>query len=366
MTEPAAGVSAQGWQATNADATWAIVGAGASTGVGRSYASAMVAVRAGMGCCKRDPIFVDAAFDPVTTARAGYLANELPRDQRMSALLESALSEALQPLAHADNPSVRMWLSVSTRGPGSDSLKASLTQCVHGVLNKRQRLLDLEIDESGHASGARGLAGFGAPAGAADFLILAGVDSYLSGARIRALEGRHQLRTKDQPFGLVPGEAAGALVLASARAVERHRLSTLGYVLSAAYALEPHPAATGAVCLGEGLSAACALATDELFGAGRQVDAMFCDLNGDMDRVDELGFMLGRLAPRFANPAQHTAPANCWGDVGAASTTLLLQLALATPVPDGVESALSLVWTNSGHEPMRGAVMLEVRREDEP
>ena len=36
--------------------------------------------------------------------------------------------------------------------------------------------------------------------------------------------------------------------------------------------------------------------------------------------------MLARLAERFRNPADFVAPADCWGDVGAATVPLLIAL----------------------------------------
>lgn len=60
---------------------------------------------------------------------------------------------------------------------------------------------------------------------------------------------------------------------------------------------------------------------------GAKIDATLCDQNGEAYRADEFGFMLARTSEGFVNPADFEAPADCWGDVGAASGPLFVVLA---------------------------------------
>jgi 3-oxoacyl-[acyl-carrier-protein] synthase-1 len=50
-------------------------------------------------------------------------------------------------------------------------------------------------------------------------------------------------------------------------------------------------------------------------------------MNGEPYRADEFGFATVRAGGLFRDPAAFTAPADCWGDVGAASGPLFLSLA---------------------------------------
>jgi 3-oxoacyl-[acyl-carrier-protein] synthase-1 len=78
------------------------------------------------------------------------------------------------------------------------------------------------------------------------------------------------------------------------------------------------------VCTGEGLIA--------LFRALAGVppvikaDHLYCDMNGEPYRADEFGFAIIRAGGLFRDPSAFTAPADCWGDVGAASGPLFLVL----------------------------------------
>ena len=50
-------------------------------------------------------------------------------------------------------------------------------------------------------------------------------------------------------------------------------------------------------------------------------------MNGEPYRADEFGFATVRAGGLFRDPSAFTAPADCWGDVGAASGPLFLVLA---------------------------------------
>ena len=60
-----------------------------------------------------------------------------------------------------------------------------------------------------------------------------------------------------------------------------------------------------------------------------KADHMYCDMNGEPYRADEFGFATIRAGGLFRDPSAFTAPADCWGDVGAASGPLFLILAEA-------------------------------------
>ena len=49
-------------------------------------------------------------------------------------------------------------------------------------------------------------------------------------------------------------------------------------------------------------------------------------MNGEPYRADEFGFATIRAGGLFRDPSAFTAPADCWGDVGAASGPLFLVL----------------------------------------
>ena len=60
---------------------------------------------------------------------------------------------------------------------------------------------------------------------------------------------------------------------------------------------------------------------------GIKADHLYCDMNGEPYRADEFGFATIRAGALFRDPSAFTAPADCWGDVGAASGPMFLVLA---------------------------------------
>ena len=70
-------------------------------------------------------------------------------------------------------------------------------------------------------------------------------------------------------------------------------------------------------------------------------------MNGEAYRADEFGFMLARTSERFVDSSDFTAPADSWGDVGAASGPLFVLLAAAAAMKGYARGPLTLLWTSS-------------------
>src|SRR4029077_19746565 len=81
---------------------------------------------------------------------------------------------------------------------------------------------------------------------------------------------------------------------------------------------------TGTVCLGDGLTALFRALAGE--PPTVKADHLYCDMNGEPYRADEFGFAIIRAGGLFRDSSAFTAPADCWGDVGAASGPLFLVL----------------------------------------
>jgi 3-oxoacyl-[acyl-carrier-protein] synthase-1 len=184
--------------------------------------------------------------------------------------------------------------------------------------------------------------------GTAEFALAGGADSYLEPETLEWLESNDQVHSAgraNNAWGFVPGEAAGFVLLASADAAARYRLSAALEVLTAATAKESKLIKTDAVCTGEGLTA--------LFRALAGVppvvraDHLYCDMNGEPYRADEFGFATTRAGRLFRDSSAFTAPADCWGDVGAASGPLFLVLADAATRKGYAPGAVLAAFTSS-------------------
>ena len=193
------------------------------------------------------------------------------------------------------------------------------------------RTAQATVMEAGHAAGAMAVhaAWQAIRTGAAEFALAGGADSYTEPETLEWLEANDQVHSagfQNNGYGFVPGEAAAFIMLGSASAAERCGLDPGLELVAAQTARETNLIKTDTVCTGEGLTALFRSLAAAL-QRSIKVDHLYCDLNGEPYRADEFGFAIVRAGSLFKDPSAFTAPADCWGDVGAASGPLYLVLA---------------------------------------
>jgi 3-oxoacyl-[acyl-carrier-protein] synthase-1 len=182
--------------------------------------------------------------------------------------------------------------------------------------------------------------------GEADFCLIGGVDSYLEPETLEWLDEGEQLHSTANTWGFIPGEAAGFCLLASQRAAERYQLKALAWVRAVATAMEPNLIKTDTVCTGQGLSVAFKEVLNTL-PASERVNQTICDMNGERYRADEFAFTIARTSERFVDATDFTSPADCWGDVGAASGPLFINLVSAAALKGYAKGSFTMLWTSS-------------------
>ena len=128
---------------------------------------------------------------------------------------------------------------------------------------------------------------------------------------------------------------------------------------SAATAIEPHPLRSTEPCLGEGLTAAFSAVIGNLQLPHEIITATYCDLNGERYRNEEFVYAMFRTQAGFVDANDYISPADCWGDVGAASGPLFAVLAIAARLRGYAKGAYPLLWagSDSGY---RSAVALAI------
>ncbi|HEY1399196.1 beta-ketoacyl synthase N-terminal-like domain-containing protein, partial [Roseateles sp.] len=233
--------------------------------------------------------------------------------------------------------------------PGGADGEAGAIEAVRKLCRDRlgARLGPFQLFASGHAGGFEALdqARVWLRAGQVDAVVVAGVDSYLAPETLEWLEAEEQLHGAgplNNAWGFIPGEAAGALLVAPAAA------SSGGWadVLAVGLGRESKLNKSGEVCIGEGLTQALRRALDEVPGEG-VIDNVVCDMNGEAYRADEYGFCGLRVRDRLRDPTDFLAPADCWGDVGAAGLPLHLLLAASAGRKGHAKGPLTLLWGSS-------------------
>jgi 3-oxoacyl-[acyl-carrier-protein] synthase-1 len=189
--------------------------------------------------------------------------------------------------------------------------------------------------------------------------VAGGVDGYLEADTLDALEADRRLTREGVRGGFTPGEAAGAVVLASDAALQRAAAAPLAQVAGVATRIEQRSASDDAGLLGEALTEAVDAVCADL--AGALVDAVYCDINGERWRAEEWGFASLRLGRLFRDASRYVSASGEWGDVGAATGALGCVLAVEAMRRGYARGPRALLW-GASWSGLRGALLLTPAR----
>lgn len=344
-----------------------LVSAGASTAVGRDAWSSAAAVRAAVSGFQHHPFMIDSAGKPMCMATAPWLEVGLPILERIELLLWPAIDQCLAGWTGAQaTPPARLALALALPEP-RPGLPPDLSTQLERAARERFRgvFSAIAVFARGHAAGALAVdaAWRKLSHAALDACVVAGVDSYIDADTLEWIEHcdqYHGAGQQNNAWGYIPGEAAGALLLVRQGMAEQIGFPGLAQVLSVGHAVEGKRIKTETVCIGEGLSEAFRGALASM-PAGQRVTDIYCDMNGEPYRADEYGFTCLRSKEWLESSSDFVSPADCWGDVGAASVPLHCMLALAAGAKGYSNGSHALAWASSeGGD--RGAVLLATRK----
>jgi 3-oxoacyl-[acyl-carrier-protein] synthase-1 len=197
--------------------------------------------------------------------------------------------------------------------------------------------------------------------GKAELVLAGGVDSYLNAETLNWLDEGEQLHSEGNIYGFCPGEAAGFVLMATPQTARRLGLPGLIGIVATASAIEANLLKTTDICIGEGLGQAFEVVAQAL-GQGHAATRVICDMNGERYRANEYGMAALRVPRLFHNAAAFDTPADCWGDVGAASGPLHMCLAIEAEARGYATGPLTLVWGSSESGQRSAALLAQVRR----
>ena len=194
--------------------------------------------------------------------------------------------------------------------------------------------------------------------GLQEVVVVGGVESYYDIEALEWLDEAGRLHSEANIDGFVPGEAGAFIVLASRSAAHRFGLPVLGSILSSTVAHEPHPYISDhGVCIGQGLTESIRRTLDVPVSDAKVADWTVCDLNGENFRAMEWMYAYVRTGPKHRDPLELWHPADCLGDLGAATGCVLLSIAIASWQRDYARGDRCLIWCSSDG-PERAAVLL--------
>jgi 3-oxoacyl-[acyl-carrier-protein] synthase-1 len=321
--------------------------------VGLHSTFAAAAVRAGISRLAEHPFMIDQAGDPMPAAMDPRLDPALFGFQRFVELAKSALEEVTNSLPSSASAAMPLYLALPEVRPGF-SQEDALT------ISSSLPCSEMNLIIEGHAAGlaAIQLAALRIESGELQSCLVGGVESYFHPDTMEWLDANRQLTGSVSRSGFVPGEGACFCLLMSASAASRRGLRPLAFVSSVSCGRETKLIKTEDTCLGEGLTSVVREATSHLEPPQDAVTDIFCDINGERYRAEEWGFVCLRLPLRLANPLGYVSPADCWGDMGAASGPLFAMLACQAWARNYAKGPRTLLWASS-EGGLRGAVLLE-------
>jgi 3-oxoacyl-[acyl-carrier-protein] synthase I len=331
-----------------------IIGSGAATAIGGYVGATIASVQAGITNIVEHPYLTNEQGVPYNTAMASYIDVNLSGTARFNALLNYALSDCIngsQGLP-ANTP---MVLCLPQKRPGFqdeqiNTLVQQLENDCPGLKIQPQDVLTL-----GHTAACQALEQVQRYLTQHKVCLLAGAESYLNADTLSWLSSQNCLYSAENTNGFIPGEAAGCLLFGKQQILEKCQLNSMGSISAFACTSEPSLGDHG-LNIGQGLSNAIRQVLHQ-HPAEQKIQRTVCDLNGQSQRSEEFGYTLTRLNKYFERPDEFILPADCWGDIGAA--TGLLQMVLAAGhAPRLPPGALTLLWS-SGAEKQRAAMLFQ-------
>lgn len=303
------------------------------TAVGHDGRMTAASVRAGISRFREHDDYLNEGGNPVIVAPIRGIDDE-NRDTagRLAGLAGECLKQMLSQHfdAGAPRPSrIRLFLGVSTKGRPGPRYEERCARTLLDLIGDRTRDPALELVPYGNASMHRAVADAARVLDRSpDTLCIIGcIDSLLRESTLNWFEQSRRL--KSHSFGCYQGLVAGEAVcfMAVEDGVRVRDAGRTGLARIAALGLgeEPAPRVSQSPNLGKGLSDACRAALGGV--AAREIRAVFGDLNGEHARAMEWTRAdIDCLDERHAE-RRLFAPAECYGDIGAASGAVLATIA---------------------------------------
>lgn len=345
----------------------AITGVGGVSAVGDCAAQTCASVRAGISGYAEFPYFPttrDPGWDaeaPLIAAVVGGVDPMRDGASRLQDLAGAALRDLIDDsgLSRVDFANAALLAAL----PVDDEVSApwGLSDVFLPELCDRLALSSfpsMRTSTSGHTGAFELLAAASDQLASGDYdrVVLLAVDSNLIRARLDRLDSTFRIRSLRNVDGFIPGEAAFALLLESAESLRAAHRTPRAVITSVGLGDEDQTFQGERQSTANGLCDAIRGAVDADPEVG--VDWVMCDLNGESYRGFEWGVTTTRLGDSFRELGTPMHPADCYGDIGAASGAGLLAVAAAAFQRGWAPTEEALLWTSADGS-RRAAVCVE-------
>lgn len=288
--------------------------------VGLNAAAACAAMRAGIANFTELP-YHDNQGEPIIGAMVPSLTRTFKREEHLIEMLAMALVDCLQKKTPGPFEDIPLLVSLSEPGRpgGCDILAGSIIGRVQKKLNINFHPDLSQTIQKGHTGG------FDALRTARKLLqdtripacLICGVDSYINASSLLWLDQHWRLKTDENSDGVIPGEAAAAVLVCTNKntsSATSARLIGLGFGTELAAVMTEEP------LLGLGLTEASKVALSEAGIQMHQIAFRISDVTGESYGFKEQALVVGRLLRVHREegyPIWHAS--ECIGDTGSAA-----------------------------------------------
>lgn len=321
------------------ESAW-ICGIGMVTPVGDSAAQTVTSVRAGISGYAVSPVH-NKGFLPMTLSLVPEdvlppLRDELLDHPRLSSrqvrMLRLAHPALLEAVAALPEHHLQRNLPLFLAGPETfPSRPLAITETFLNLLAAQTQVAvdrpGSKLFTTGRSAGMQALRAAldSLATGKSHFVLVGGVDSYLDLYLLGMLDADDRVLADGIMDGFAPAEGAGFLLLCSDTARDAMGTQPPIKLHSPGFSEEPGHRYSDTPHLGEGLSRAVSIALE---GVGDTVvRTVFSGMNGESFWAKEWGVAYSRNASAIDPDFRFEHPADCYGDLGAATAPVLIGLA---------------------------------------
>ncbi len=188
-----------------------------------------------------------------------------------------------------------------------------------------------------------------------DFILIGGSDSYQDYSRLNPLSEADRLLVPDSMDSFAPGEAAGFLLLTRHPGLAQVKNGHIIAINPPGVAEEAGHLHSEETYRGDGLDKAFKKALDN--HPQLNIHSIYSSMNGENHWAKEYGVAYLRNKQAFHDEVKTEHPADTYGDLGAATSPVLIALA-AQNLHNNVNAKSYLVYSSSDHA-KRGAIVIE-------
>jgi len=314
-----------------------IVGTGMITSIGANAAMTAASVRAGISrytisdyltnegqpitmCSMPEEVFSSMQVD---VDEWDYYSGQYDHIIKMAII---ALQEAVSGLRF-ERP---IPLVLAMPEPGADISPIFPKMLITSLVKQSELPLSVERVRTIHTGRAAGIQGLDLALRylyelGEDYVLLGGSDSHACYPRLEELDARERLLTSTSLDGFAPGEGAGFLLLTRHPARGLTRDGHIVALCSPGESEEPGHIYSDEPYRGDGLDQAFKLALQN--HQGPAIRTVYSSMNGERYWAKEYGVAMMRSKSCFQEEVTVEHPADCYGDLGAATGPVLIGLA---------------------------------------